>query len=986
MESSPETTPIESRNESPIEADLRQVCVLSCELRLREIVPGALTDEVRFVLEARFQQLVRRVAQRYGGAPAPLLGRSSTSFFGAPEPCESTAERAVLAALELLRRVVEESAGLEARGSVGWSLGIGLAAGRAVVSDELVSGGPVEVAPSLSRTAQSGEVLVNSELARRLAGRYRFEAEALDLAETSVAEGVQGTVDASRLEGLEEVPADTEIPMVGRVQELSILRELAQRAIQGRGQIVAVTGEAGIGKTRLLAELRRSLTGTRILYLKAPCRPYGGGPFSPWIELVRGAARLDEADSPQAVAEKLRRRLRLIGVDEPPPEFLALLKKSEALPIAPCADALCRLVLAASRRMPVILEVEDLQWIDPGSRAVLERLAEALGLSRLMILLTDRAGQARALVPLLGRPDATQIALSPLTEAECQDFVSSLLGDASARPDPSRPDSAGADAVQAIVARAIVARAEGNPYLIRELLQSSATGDDAVEEGRVPVAIQELMMARLGELSGPARRLLQVASVLGREFDVVRLEAVWPGPESIEAPLAELRRPRLLLPTAAGEASLSFCHGLLHETLYGSLLPGRRRLLHAKIATDLGIEVTELTERELARRADHRREAGDVDASLGDRILLAEKASARGASELAVEALSKALGDTELLPSDHGARRVAEILLPLVEALFSVGRLHSILDLFDAHPGVLDRSEDPGQVGAYEGWRALTLSYLGRPTDAVRAAKRANALGRRARDESVQGRGRVVLGLEAFAAGDFKQGEEHGLKALVLLERTDDLWWKAQALEVRAACHLAIGRVDAALEGLEAAEVLRSAISDWRLSGAWLRLYALGSLGEQGRGSALAASEDLRRHCIDPPSRALLAAALGVVHCRAGNPADAAAVLTPAVADLQDLGMRRHGGWFGAWLVRALALGGDGKAAQTALDAAEKNLRDAGFVLGDGELQRARWALARSCGEEDEARAHLDEARAIWSRFGVRLEEEPWSDDGAPGN
>ena len=986
MESSPGTTPIESRNESPMEADLRQVCVLSCELRLREIVPGALTDEVRFVLEARFQQLVRRVAQRYGGAPAPLLGRSSTSFFGAPEPCESTAERAVFAALELLRRVVEQSAGLETDWSVGWSLGIGLAAGRAVVSDELVSGGPVEVAPSLSRTAQPGELLVNSELARCLAGRYRFEAGALDLAETSVAEVVQGTVDALKLEGLEEVPADPEIPMVGRVQELSILRELAQRAIEGRGQIVAVTGEAGIGKTRLLAELRRSLAGTRILHLKAPCRPYGGGLFSPWIELVRGAARLNEADSPQAVAEKLRRRLRLIGVDESPPELLALLKKSESPPIAPCADALCRLVLAASRRTPVILEVEDLQWIDPGTRAVLERLAEALGPSRLMILLTDRAGQARALVPLLGRPDATQIALQPLTEAQCQDFVSSLLDDASARPNSSRTDSVGADAVQAIVARAIVARAEGNPYFIRELLQSSATGDDAVEEGRVPVAIQELMTARLSELSGPARRLLRVASVLGRELDVARLEAVWPGPESIEAPLAELRRPRLLVPTAAGEATLSFCHGLLQETLYGSLLPGRRRLLHAKIAAILDAEATELTERELARRADHRREAGDVDASLDDRILLAEKASARGASEPAVDALSEALGDTEFLPSDHGARRVAEIMLPLVEALFSVGRLHSILDLFDAYPEVLDRPDDPGRVGSYEGWRALTLSYLGRPTGAVRAAKRANSLGRRARDESVQGRGRVVLGLEAFAAGDFKKGEEHGLKAIVLLERTDDLWWKSQALEVRAACDLAIGRVDAALEGLEAAEVLRSAIGDWRLSGAWLRLYALGSLGEQGRSAALAASEDLRRQCVDAPSRALLAGALGVLHCRAGNPADAVPALTRAVADLEDLGMRRHGGWFGAWLVRALTLGGDEAAARIALDAAEKSLGDAGFVLGDGELQRARWALARSRDDEDQARAHLDEARAIWSRFGVRLEEESGADGGAPGD
>ncbi|MEM6453521.1 MAG: AAA family ATPase [Acidobacteriota bacterium] len=956
--------PRDPRRPQAAAGELRPVSVLSCALQLRALASGGLSAEAHGVAAGRFRRLVCDVVERFGGVAGSLVGRRATSFFGVPTSGEDTAARAARAALELQRRVAEESAALETRGSIAWSTGIGLTTGQAMIDDGLVSGAVVDAAPSLAEVAEPGEILASPDVVRRLMGRYRFDAEAVDRADPAMAPALR----AHRLIGPEASAPDVDGPMVGRAQELALLEALAERSFHGRGQIVAVTGEAGIGKTRLLAALHESLADTDHLHVALRGRPHDDAPFGPWTAMIRRAAQLEAADAPEVVAHKLEQYRATRGVERLPRALLTRLTGAAEMAgdgdIARCADALARWVHAASQRKPVRLEIEDLQWLDAGTLAFVKRLIEDRGHAPVMLLVTLRTDETPALDALRGRPGISQIALSPLTEAESQALAAAIERDGDHDGDRD-------DAIQTTVARA-----EGNPYILRALLRHAAAEGD----GEIPESIQERMMARLDALSHAARRLLQIAAVLGPAFGAERLETAWPGPEPVAHPLAELRRRGLLLRAAADASQLSFGHRLLHQAVYDSLLPGRRRHLHAEIAAVLDVEETERTEDELGQRADHRRAAGRIDASLDDRIRLAEKAAARGAHDRAAEALQEALADADRLPADRRAARVDAIAMPLVEALFSAGRMRPILALFDARPAVFENAENPSRVGRYEAWRALTLSYAGRGTDAVRAAKKANALGRRVRDEAVQGRGRVVLGLEAFAAGDFKKGKEHGEKALILLERADDLWWQAQALEVRAACDLVGGEIDAALDSLEAAEALRSAIGDWRLCGQWIRIYALGVLDDERPSRAAEAQETAERRCVDAASRSLLAGARGVAHGRAGRFEDAAAALTQAVEDLGDLGMRRFAGWFGAWLARVRVLAGDAAAGRVALSDAEARLQDAGFALGDGELARARAALAQSDGDAAQARAHLDEAQGVWARFGVRIEQASEAD------
>jgi tetratricopeptide (TPR) repeat protein len=374
-------------------------------------------------------------------------------------------------------------------------------------------------------------------------------------------------------------------PFVGRAHELAILHALWAQVEEGRGQVVGIVGEAGIGKSRLVYEFRRSLRGSPVIYLTAGCLSYTTTTaYRPIFSMLRHACGLAEGDAAATVAAKVRVMLAAAGLppEEGSPYLLHLLgvttQTERIAGLSPqeikthARETLVQLVLHRARQRPLVLEVENLHWIDPSSEEVLAALVERLGDARILLLLTYRPGYQP---PWREKSCATQLALVPLTAAASRAVVQATL----------RTPQVAEGLVQAILAKA-----EGNPFFLEELAR--AVDEHAAAPGALPVVpdtVQVVLTARLDRLPPAAKHLLQVAAVLGKEFTRPLLQTVADLPEAeLDALLAQLQAGEFLYEfLLEGSLAYTFKHALTQEVAYGSVLPTQRRSLHTRIVEAL---------------------------------------------------------------------------------------------------------------------------------------------------------------------------------------------------------------------------------------------------------------------------------------------------------------------------------------------------------------------------------------------------------------
>ena len=363
---------------------------------------------------------------------------------------------------------------------------------------------------------------------------------------------------------------------VGRGRELELVQSQFAAAGRGHGQVVGIVGEAGIGKTRLVMEFRQ-LLGPEAVCLEAHCLSYGTAiPYLPLLDIVRSACGLLDGDSPETLAGKVRERLRALGLE--PGEGAAYLL--ELLGVKTDADrldalspeavqartfeTLRQLTLRASRRKPLALVVENLHWIDRASEEFLASLVEAVPGAGVMLLFTYRPGYRP---PWSDKSYATQIALQPLAPRDSLALVRSVVP---------------AETVSDPLVETILARAEGNPFFLEELVLVVAERSGDAATPAVPATVQDVLLARISRLSEEAKWALQTAAVLGREVPLDLLRAIWTGPGPLEPQLRELTRLEFLHGHGGLEEPVySFKHALTREVAYESLMPGRRRELHA---------------------------------------------------------------------------------------------------------------------------------------------------------------------------------------------------------------------------------------------------------------------------------------------------------------------------------------------------------------------------------------------------------------------
>jgi class 3 adenylate cyclase len=556
-------------------------------------------DEAKALIGECVNQMSRAVHE-YGGSVQAYMGDGICAYFGVPTAREDDPERAARAALRIVEVVREYARDVERAWAIeGFDLRVGINTGQAAVGlvgavdvQTVAYGDPVNVAARLQAMAQPGTIAVGEQAAQRLS--HRFVLEPLG---TLAVRGRAEEVEVLRLVGPREKEEERPpVPIVGRDDEVERLRVAADELARGRGQVVLLVGDAGIGKTRLLEELR-AIVGEEAIWLEGHCLSYGGLPLWPFEEMLRDWLGVCEGEPEIAVRTKARARLgdplgdRLTDVLGPLGRLLRIRLDPDAAAEASRGEApgvrqgVFEWIEALARSRPVVVAVEDVHWALPPARELAELLLGLTDRAAVLLVATMRpvpaSEAARFRVRALGdfAHRTAELRLGPLADEEARAFARSL---GQGTLDDETVDS-------------VVARSEGNPLFLEELVRLLLEGGVmrrrrtwtlTVGESVLPARLENLLVARIDALPGSARQLAQVAAVIGRTFEEPLLEQVAEG--EIAGDLLELVRAEIVREVRRyPDLVCEFRHGLLHEAALSTLTPARHRELAGRVGAAL---------------------------------------------------------------------------------------------------------------------------------------------------------------------------------------------------------------------------------------------------------------------------------------------------------------------------------------------------------------------------------------------------------------
>jgi class 3 adenylate cyclase/predicted ATPase len=666
-------------------AERRQVTVMFSDLVGSTALSARMDPEdLREVISA-YQKCVAEAVQRFGGFVAKYMGDGVLVYFGYPQAHEDDAERAVRAGLELVGAVsaLQSNAPLQIR--------VGIATGLVVVGDLIGTGSAQEqavvgetpnLAARLQGIAQPNTVVI-AEGTRRLLGNL-FELEDLgvkDLKGVAVPLRAWAALRPSSIESRFEALHTTDLTaLVGREEELELLLRRWSRAKTGEGQVVLLSGEAGIGKSRLSAALLDRLANephTRLRYFCSPQRTDSA--LYPVIGQLERAAGFVHDDTARAKLDKLDALLAKTSTSKQDgglcAEMLSLKSDGRypALDLTPeqrrqrTLEALVSQMEALARQNPVLMVFEDAHWTDPTSLEVFGRVVDRVRGLRVLLIITFRPDFDP---PWVGRPYVTFLAINRLGEREILAMIEGVIGN---KPLPAN------------IRQDIIERTDGIPLFVEEMTKAVLEADSqgAVEHLTatvpssalaVPASLQASLMARLDRL-GPAKEVAQIGAAIGREFSPALLSAVVRKPEAeLTSALDRLIAAGLLFRQGVPPyASYLFKHALVQDAAYGTLLREPRRALHARIAETLEGQFADIAESQPELLARHCTEAGLIEKAALQWGKAGQRSLERSALVEAVAKLTRALDLIAALPATPALRREQiKFQVALINSLFHV--------------------------------------------------------------------------------------------------------------------------------------------------------------------------------------------------------------------------------------------------------------------------------------------------------------------------
>ena len=782
---------------SSLEGERKQVTVLFADVKgSLELLADRDPEDARKLLDAVLKRMMEAV-HRYEGTVNQLTGDGIMAIFGAPLAHEDHAVRACYAALRLQRRIARYAERLRRSEGLSVQVRIGLNSGEVVVRsigndlhmDYTAVGQTTHLAGRMEQIATPGSILITADTLRLAEGYVQVKplgevpirglAAPVEVYEVMGAGPVRSRLQAAAARGLTR--------FVGRTAEMSALREALDGAGAGQMQVVAVVGEAGVGKSRLLHEFIHSSDTRGWLVLESNSVSYGKAtPYLPVIDFLKHYFKIDVQDDTRTIREKVTGKILMLDEslqDAIPPVFELL----DALPedhvfrsLEPLqrrqqtARAVTRLMLSESRIQPVVVMFEDLHWNDSLTLGLLKGLIANLTNARLLLLVSYRPDFQDEWKT---RPHYRQLRIEPLPRPSVAELLAALIG---------------SDPKLAALNEFLAERTNGNPFFLEEIVRALVeTRVLAGERGQyrlekpfssvqVPATVQAVLAARIDRLPTEEKRLLQDAAVIGTDVPFALLRQIAGLPEEeLRQGLANLQAAEFVYETRLfPDLEYTFKHALTHEVAYAGLLHARRREIHARVVAAIESHYADRLSEQVERLAHHARQGEVWPKALLYLRQAGIKAVERPANREACVLFEQALEALKHLPENRDTlQHAVDIRFDIRNALQPLGDRGRIFDFLREAERLAGLLQDQRRLGWVQSYLTDHFWITGRTAEAAAAGEKALAIAREVADLPMQVVTNLPLGLLYHTSGDypramgyFKWNMEH-LQGAQQLER-----------------------------------------------------------------------------------------------------------------------------------------------------------------------------------------------------------------------
>jgi class 3 adenylate cyclase/tetratricopeptide (TPR) repeat protein len=765
-------------SKSAVEGERKQVTVLFADLKgSMELLGERDPEEARRILDPVLERMMEAV-HRYEGTVNQVMGDGIMALFGAPLALESHAVHGCYAALAMQEALQDYAEEVRRTHGVNVAIRVGLNSGEVVVRsigsdlrmDYSAVGQTTNLAARMEQTAAPGTILLTPET-RRLAEGYvtvkslgpvtvKGIAQPMEVFELTGTELSRTRLQVSAARGLSR--------FVGRHAELGVLPQALERAAASRGQVVALVGEAGLGKSRLLWEFTHSphTAGWRVLESRSVS--YGKATtYLPVIELLKTYFGVEDRDDPAAIRESVTAQLLALdrSLERVTAPLLALLHVPAKEPSWDALDPVRRrqrtleaiklLLLRQSQKEPLVLVFEDLHWLDSESQAVLDTLVESLAKARILLLVNYRPEYRHGWG---GRDYYTQIQIRPLAADSAEELLDALLGTGTwLKPLKER----------------LIERTGGNPFFLEESVRTLV--ETAVLTGepgayvlakpltaiQMPATVQAILAARIDRLPSEEKRLLQSASVVGKDVPLALLRPIAEVQEDdLQRGLDHLQAGEFIYEMSLfPEIEYTFKHALTHEVAYASLLHERRRALHTSMVGVIEQLYHDRIEQHVERLALH--------AFRGEQWLKAvsygrdagAKALARSAHPEAVVSFEQALEALGHLPeSREVVEQSVDLRFNLRNSLWPLGELTRLIKHLREAEALARSLGDERRLGQLTAYMSQFFAWMGEHDKAVESGCQTQTIAERLEDFSLQVNANFRLGQAYYAQGEYRPG------------------------------------------------------------------------------------------------------------------------------------------------------------------------------------------------------------------------------------
>jgi class 3 adenylate cyclase/tetratricopeptide (TPR) repeat protein len=957
----------------------RHLTVLFCDLVGSTAIAAHLDPEDWRETLASYHGAATEAIVRFGGHVAKYLGDGVMAYFGCPTAHDNDAERAARAGLAVLDAISKLN-GHPARPKL--SARVGIDSGLVVVgagagSEADIFGDTPNIASRVQAAAEPGAVLITGATHLLVSGLFVVEASGaqqlkglatpVELYRVIRPTGVRGRLGAAR--GL--------TPFVGREEELRLLLSRWERAREGEGQVAMVMGEAGIGKSRLVAEFHERIRGTPHIWMESAGEQFfENTPFHAIIEMLSQWLELQGGVNADERLERLEQALASARLK--PNEAVPLIADLLQLPVGGrypvltltseqkrrrLLATLAGWVFGAARLQPLVMVVEDLHWLDPSTLELQQVLAEQGATAPLLLLHTARP-EFHAQWPQ--RAHHTQITLNRLSVGNVRMMVAQV---------------AAQTALSQETIAAVLERTGGVPLFVEELTRAILESGIAKLSGReIPVTLHDLLMARLDRL-GPAKEVAQLAAVIGADFSYELVQAVSSMAEDgLQASLAQLADAELIYVRGiVPDATYQFKHALIRDAAYGALLKSRRKELHRLVAHTITEKFPLLAETQPEVLARHWTEAGETEQALEQWALAGKAAEARNAFIEAKQSYQQAVALLSLLP-ESPERDVREL-----ELTISIVRMLTFTSGFSTSETIDATERAAGLAEKTSSLKELVDSMLSQIMSNTAAGniRAAAALGDRALELALREGSAVLIGraysLQIFTRlflGDFAGVEKHFTAGLRFFDDPELALLPGSASTAFASASWAawtLGRAEVARE--REARLMAVAKNPYNiaLSGCFLAVLH-NRFGEYEQAEVLAAQAlELSQQHQFPFWAGQALCGLGLARSQLGRVAEGIGLIRDGIAGLLKIGTRVSISRVTANLAEVLEREG---AIPDALEAVEQALQiNPEDLECRPETLRLRGELRLKQGQTELAEADFHDSLALAHSMGAKAWE-----------